>query len=141
MCSAILRIACPRHFRQSREHANERGASLEPELPGPDPHAPSLLGRAGLRDPAAIRHGDGGGDIPPRDRAALAWARTMARRLCPTVPATDRRALRREPEPPWTLLPISGGAEAEPGRSPAALSREPDRDRHRSAEARHPLRR
>src|SRR4051794_9638898 len=51
----------------------ERGLSLEPELPGPDPHAPPLLGRARMCDPPALRHGNGGRDLPPRDGAALAW--------------------------------------------------------------------
>ncbi|CAA9531430.1 MAG: Glycyl-tRNA synthetase alpha chain, partial [uncultured Sphingomonas sp.] len=43
------------------------------ELPGPDPNAAPLLVRPGLRDPAALRHGDGGGDLPPGDHPARAW--------------------------------------------------------------------
>jgi glycyl-tRNA synthetase alpha chain len=41
---------------------------LEPvaPLPGADPDAPRLLERAGLRDPPALRHGDGRGHLPPR---------------------------------------------------------------------------
>src|SRR5437764_12859673 len=35
----------------------ERGLSLEPELPGPDPHAAPLLGSEGVRDPPAARRG------------------------------------------------------------------------------------
>src|SRR3954451_18527957 len=37
------------------ERGHTDGAkTLEPELPGPDPHASSLLGRAGLRHPPAL---------------------------------------------------------------------------------------
>ena len=34
-------------------------------LPGPDPDAPALLGRAGLRHSAALRHGGGAGTFHP----------------------------------------------------------------------------
>src|SRR3954447_25443646 len=67
---------------------------LEPELPGPDPHAPPLLGRARLRDPPALRHGNGGRDVPPCDDPALARAESVARGLCAAVSAADRRPLR-----------------------------------------------
>ena len=110
-----------------------RGPPLEPELPGPDPDAPPILGRAGLRDPPALRHGDGGGDLPPGDRAARARARAVEGGLRPAVPPPDRRPLRREPQPARPLLPVSGGAEAEPGRPPGPLSRQP---RARSASTR-----
>src|SRR4051812_21909222 len=94
-------------IRQSPSEFTERGVALEPELPGSDPHAPSLLGRAGLRHPPAIRHGDGGRNFPPGDGAALAWAGRMARLLRPAVPPSDRRPLWREPQPPRPLLPVS----------------------------------
>ena len=47
-------------------------------------------------------------------------------RLCPAVPPTDRRPLWREPQPAGALLPVPGGAEAEPRRPPGSLSRQPD---------------
>src|SRR4051794_9193322 len=101
-------------MRQSRDDA---------ELPGPDPHAPPLLGRARVRDPPALRHGNGGGDVSPRDGAPFAGARSVAGGIRPAVPAADRRALRGEPEPPRPLLSVSGGVEAEPRRPPGPLPR------------------
>src|SRR5258708_32705227 len=41
----------------------ERGLSLEPEFPGPDPHPAPLLGRPRGRDPPALRHGDARGHV------------------------------------------------------------------------------
>ena len=98
-------------------------------------------GEQRLRHPAALRPRDGGGDLSPGDGAARARARAVARGLCPAVPPPDRRPLWRKPQPAGRLLPVSGGAEAEPGGPPGPLSRQPRGDRHRSAQARHPLRR
>ena len=53
----------------------------------------------------------------------------------------DRRPLRREPQPAAALLPVPGDPQAEPARPAGALPQEPRADRHRSAQARHPLRR
>ena len=83
----------------------------------------------------------GAGTFHPATVLARAWARAVARRLCPAVPPPDRRPLWRKSQPAGRLLPISGGAEAEPGRPPGALSRQPRGDRDRPAQARHPLRR
>src|SRR4051794_37817951 len=48
------RLADALGIRQSPGDFTERGVPLEPELPGPDLDAPSLLGRAGLRPPPAV---------------------------------------------------------------------------------------
>jgi signal peptide peptidase SppA len=44
-----------------------------------DPHAAALLGGAGLRDPAALRHGGGRRHLPSGDDAARARARSPGR--------------------------------------------------------------
>ncbi len=111
------------------------------ELPGHDPRAPRLLERAGLPDPPALRHAHGRGHLPPGDHAARARSRAVERRLRPAEPPPDRRALRREPQPAAALLPVPGDPEAQPGEPAGALPQEPRGDRHRSARARHPLRR
>src|SRR4051794_2528788 len=49
-CRAAEHQPKPRLERGHIDGAN----TLEPELPGPDPHASSLLGRAGLRHPPAL---------------------------------------------------------------------------------------
>ena len=53
----------------------------------------------------------------------------------------EGRPLRREPEPAAALLPVPGGAQALARRHPGSLPRLAARARHRSARARHPLRR
>src|SRR4051812_17523843 len=55
--------ACPSSIHQPKptQPFSDRGIRFEPELPGPDLDAPSLLGRARLRYSPALRHGDGGG--------------------------------------------------------------------------------
>ena len=79
-----------------------------PRLSGPDPAPARLLGRAGLRDPAALRHGGRRRHLPPRHHAAGAGAEALGRRLRPALAPPDRRALRREPQPPAALLPVPG---------------------------------
>src|SRR5947209_12046181 len=88
-----LTSTCPFPAHPPKPRLEPRDLSLEPELPGPDPNAPPLLGRARLRHPPALRHGDGGGDFPPADGAARAGTRSVARGLCPAVPPPDRRPL------------------------------------------------
>jgi hypothetical protein len=44
-----------------------------------DSHPAGLLGRAGLRDPAALRHGDGRRHVPSRDDPARARAEALER--------------------------------------------------------------
>src|SRR5690349_17276042 len=106
----------------------------EPKLSGPDPDPAPLLGRSGLRHPAAIRPGDGGGDLPSGDGVARAWPGSVEGGLRPAMQAPDRRTLRRKSQSAGSLLPVSSDPEAEP-RQPAGfvpgLAR---RDRNRSAE-------
>src|SRR5690242_12377951 len=92
-----------------RPRAHESG----PFLPGSDPDAAALLGRAGLRRAAALRHGSRRRHVPPGDDPAGARAETVARRLCAAFPASEGRALWREPEPAPALLPVPGDLEAE----------------------------
>src|SRR6478609_3649308 len=91
---------------------NERDFGFGPQLSGPDPHAASILERAGLRAAAAVRYGNGGRDVPSGHYTALIRSQSLEGGLCAAEPATDRRTLWREPEPAGPLLPISGGSEA-----------------------------
>src|SRR4030095_9873664 len=102
---------------------NEREHGFGPQLSGPDPHAASILECAGLRAPAAVRHGNGSGNLSPGHRSALARPRTLEGGLCSTEPSADGWTLWREPEPPGPLLSVSGGPEAQPAGPAAAVSR------------------
>src|SRR3954452_10402333 len=108
---------------------------LEPQLPGPDTDAPSLLGRPWLRHSSALRHGDGRRDLSPCYRTSRIRSEFLESRLRATLPSADRRSLRREPEPIRALLPIPGRVEAEPRQPAGSLSRQPRRDWNRPAEA------
>ena len=119
--------------------AHDRDAP--PQLSGADPAPAGLLGRAGLRDPAALRHGGRGRHLPPGHDAARARPAALGGRLRAALAAPDRRALRREPEPLPALLPVPGDREALAAGLPGPLSRLARRDRHRHGPARHPLRR
>ena len=69
-----------------------------PHLPGPDLRAAEILGRSGLRDPAALRHGNGRGHVPHRDLPALASVPSRGRRpMCSprAVPPTAATATTR----------------------------------------------
>ena len=77
---------------------------------------------AGLRDPAALRHGSGRGHVPSGDDAARARTEDVERRLCAAVATAERRALRREPEPDAALLSVPGDHEAVTARYPRSLS-------------------
>src|SRR5687768_1845980 len=103
-----------KHPPKPAEHRQSRETIRGPQLPGPDPHAAPILERAGLRAAAAVRHGDGGWDLPPGHGAARLGAGPVEGGLCAAVAASDRRPLRREPEPTRPLLPVPGDPEAEP---------------------------
>src|SRR5579875_1151415 len=111
------------------------------DLPGPDPDPAPFLGGAGVRDFAAVRHGDGCRHVSPGHHAARSWAEAVARRIRSAEPPPGRWPLRGEPEPARPLLPISGDHEAEPTGRAGAAARELPRDRARSLAARFPLRR
>src|SRR5690606_35079531 len=101
------------------------GAQTQPRdlLPEPDSETAGLLGEAGLRDPAALRHGSGRRDIPLGDHAARPGPGAMEGGLCAAVAPADGRALRRKPDRVAALLPVPGDPEAVPGREPGSLSR------------------
>src|SRR5436190_8890809 len=120
---------CPPRLRT----ASRDGSAL---LPGPDTDPEPLLGGAGLRADPAARHRGRRGHLPSRDVPARARPRALARGLRAAFATADRRALRREPEPPAALLPVPGRAEAESRRHPRALLRLAEGARHRSAGAR-----
>ena len=124
-------------------HAGHRRSRPRPRalVPGPDPAPAAVLGRAGLRHPAALRHGGRGRDVPSGHDAALARPKTLEGGLCPALAPAQGRALWREPEPPAALLPVPGDPEALAARSAGPLPALAGRDRHRPRAARRPLRR
>ena len=81
-------------------------------VPGLHPRPAAVLGGAGLRDPAALRHGNGRRHLPSRDDAARARAEALERGLCAALAAAEGRPLRRKPQPAAALLPVSGDHEA-----------------------------
>jgi predicted amidohydrolase len=85
---------------------------LDADVPADRSRASAVLGQAGLRVAAALRHGSGRGHIAHGDVPARARSRAVARRVCAAVAPAEGRALRREPEPHAALLPVPGGAEA-----------------------------
>ncbi|VFT29378.1 Uncharacterised protein [Pseudomonas aeruginosa] len=110
-------------------------------LPRPDSRPAELLGRAGLRGAAALRHGSGRRHLPHRDFPPRHRPGDLERRLRPAEPPSHRRPLWREPQPPAALLPVPGGPQAKPGELPGTLPRLAESHRHRPAGPRHPLRR
>src|SRR6185437_9256320 len=77
-------------------------------VPGLHSGPATVLGRAGLCDPAALRHGNGGGYVSSRHNAARAGAEAVESRLCAAFAEAEGRPLRRESEPLAALLPVSG---------------------------------
>ena len=113
----------------------------EAQLPGLDPASARLLVAPGLRDPAAVRRGDGCRHVPPRHDVARPRAASLARRLCPAEPPADRWPIRREPQPAAALLPVPGDHEAQPGGRAGPPAGQLSRARPRPSAARLPLRR
>ena len=93
------------------------------DLPAAHPAPERLLGPAGLRAAAALRHGSRRRHLPHRDLPARARPRAVERRLRAAVAPPEGRPLRREPEPPAALLPVPGRAQAFARRHPGSLSR------------------
>ena len=58
-----------------------------PDVSGPDPGVAALLGRPGLRDPAALRHADGRRHLPRRHLSAGHRPGALERRLRAAQPA------------------------------------------------------
>ena len=65
-------------------------------LPGSDLRAAKLLVGPGLRHPAALRYGDGRGDLSHGDLLARGRARAVERRLRAAFAPAHRRPLRRQ---------------------------------------------
>src|SRR5690606_22159979 len=118
-----------------------RSPGSEELVPGSDPDAAEFLGGAGLRDPAALRHADGGRYLPHGDDAARTGAEAVEGRLCAAEPPADRWPLWRKSQPAAALLPVPGDPEALAGQHPGPLPAVAGRDRARFEPARHPFRR
>ena len=116
-------------------------APPDADLPANHPEAAVLLGRAGLRAAAALRHGSRRRHLAHRHLPARARPRALEGRLRAAQPPPQGRPLRREPEPPAALLPVPGGAQAGAGQHPGAVPRLARGAGLRPEEERHPLRR
>src|SRR6185503_1500490 len=123
----------PARHRSGCPHVRQRTETL---AAAHDPRARAVLGRARVRDPAAVPVRGGRGHVQPGDVPALARARAVAGRLRRAVPPSEGRALRREPEPLPAVLPVPGAAEARTGRRRGRLLPVAGGDGTRSAEAR-----
>src|SRR3990167_9053524 len=82
------------------------------------PDATELLGQAGLRAAATLRHGSRRGYVAHSHFFALARPGAVEGRLRAAVAPPQGRALRGESEPLAALLPVSGGAETLAGQHP-----------------------
>ena len=127
-----------RNLRPRRTHAEEsrqagqsrprrRRPAADQVVPGPDPGAAAVLGRAGLRDPAALRHGGGRRHVPPGHHLARARPQALERGLRAALAPAQGRPLRREPQPAAALLPVPGDHEAVAGGHSGPLPGEPRR--------------
>src|SRR5476651_2786069 len=77
-------------------------------LSGTDPDPAGLLGSPRLRDPAALRHGNGRGHLPHGHDLARAGTQALERSLCAALAPAEGWPLRRESQPDAALLPIPG---------------------------------
>src|SRR3954471_1500415 len=102
-------------------------------IPAGDPCAPAVLGRAGMRIAAAVRHGSWRGHLAHGDVPAGAWTRAVARSVRSALAPAEQRTVGRDPEPDAALLPVPGRAEAGARRHSRALSRIAPGARLRSA--------
>ena len=133
--------AGPVKSRFARRSSAVRAPARHAHLPANHPATAVLLGRAGLRAAAALRHGSRRRHQPHRDLPARARPRALEGRLRAAQPPAQGRPLRREPEPPAALLPVPGGAEARAGQHPGAVPRLARSAGLRPEGQRHPLRR
>ena len=121
--------------------SSARARATDAQLPATHPQAAGLLGRAGLRAAAALRHGSRRRHQPHRHLPARARPRALEGGLRAAQPPAQGRPLRRQPEPPAALLPVPGGAQARAGRHPRAVPRLARSARLRPEEERRALRR
>src|SRR6188474_3729444 len=57
------------------------------DLPGTHSHITSVLGRPGLRDSSTLRCRNGGRHLSSCDVSSVAWAGTLALRVCAALPS------------------------------------------------------
>ena len=142
--SRVPRRYGPARFRNPPRDQIDDGRHTRPYAPGTlvpglYPHAAALLGRSGLRDPAALRHGNRRRHLSSGDDAARARAEAVEGRLCAAVAPAEGRPLRRKPQPAAALLPVPGDPQAVAAGPAGPVSEIARRDRHRFRPARHPL--
>src|SRR5260370_36035971 len=132
----------PRRYGPARLHTALRrrdpddGNPARPRAPGtfvPGLHscATAVLGRSRLRDPAALRYGNGRGHLSSGDHAARAWPKTLEGRLRAAVAAAEGWPLWRKSQPVAALLPVSGDHQAIAAEPSGVVSEVACRDRHR----------
>ncbi len=134
----------PRACRPLAKTESDDGLHTRPHAPGtlvPGLHSCSaaVLGRSGLRDPAAVRYGDGSGHFSSRNHAARARAETVEGRLCAAFAPADGRPLRRKSKSAAALLSVPGDHQAIAARPPGAVSQIAGGNWDRLRAARHPL--
>src|SRR3954453_11392999 len=117
----------PARLKPPRETDSANGCPACPYAPGtlvPGLHSRSaaVLGRTGLPDPAALRHGNGRRHLSSRDDLARTGAEAMERSLCAALAAPQGWSLRRKSQPVATLLPVPGDHEAVAAEPSGALS-------------------
>src|SRR5665647_2395164 len=137
--TAALLESAPRTRRNSEQPRKRRGRpEVLPYLPADHRPAAGLLGTEGLRR-AAVSHRGRGRHLQPRDLPALPRRAPVARGLRRAVHAPHRRALRREPVPPGSLLPVPGRHQAVAGRHPGRVPAVARGSGHRPDRARRAL--
>src|SRR5450755_3766720 len=77
-------------------------------VPGFYSRPAAVLGRSRLRDPAALRYGDGGGHVSSGNDLARAGAKAVEGRLCAALAPAQGWPLRRKPQSAAALLSIPG---------------------------------
>src|ERR1700734_2881678 len=101
----------PRAHPPPYESVNDDGLTAPAYAPGtlvPGLHSGSaaVLGGSGLRDPAALRHGNGRRHLSSGDDVARVGAKALEGRLCAAVAPAERWPLRRKSQPAAALLPV-----------------------------------
>src|SRR6185295_9656419 len=69
-------------------HGSTESSRTAPDFPGSDLRPAEVLVEAGLRHPAAVRHGDGRGNVSHRHAAARGRSRALERGLCAAFAAS-----------------------------------------------------
>src|SRR5882672_917712 len=136
------RLDSPRHRRYGparlkppRETDSADGRIACPYAPGtfvPGLHSRSaaVLGRSGLRDPAALRHGNGRRHLSSGDDVARARAEAVECGLCAALAKAQGWPLRRKSQSAAALLPVPGDHEAVAAEPSGPLPEVAGRDRY-----------